>query len=93
LELAEGARHGGAAQDRAGDEAEAVQDGRVLDFISGTAELKDTAKEQVRQCERARFSSEFISVLLRDFRQGGPAAIAKVRKYQPAAYMKKSARC
>jgi len=29
-----------------------------------------------------------ISALLRDFRQGGPAAIAKVRKYQPAAYMK-----
>ena len=26
--------------------------------------------------------------MLRDFRQGGPAAIAKVRKYQPAAYMK-----
>jgi hypothetical protein len=26
--------------------------------------------------------------LLQDFRQGGPAAIAKVRKYQPAAYMK-----
>ena len=25
---------------------------------------------------------------MRDFRQGGPAAIAKVRKYQPAAYMK-----
>ena len=24
----------------------------------------------------------------RDFQQGGPAAIAKVRKYQPAAYMK-----
>ena len=24
----------------------------------------------------------------RDFRQGGPAAIAKVRKYHPAAYMK-----
>jgi pyruvate-formate lyase-activating enzyme len=38
--------------------------------------------------ERARFSSEFISALLRDFRQGGPAAIAKVRKYQPAAYLK-----
>src|SRR5262249_23991367 len=38
--------------------------------------------------ERARFSSEFMSALLRDFRQGGPAAIAKVRKYQPAAYMK-----
>ena len=38
--------------------------------------------------ERARFSSEFISALLRDFRQGGPAAIAKLRKHQPAAYMK-----
>jgi hypothetical protein len=38
--------------------------------------------------ERARFSSEFISALLRDFRQGGPAAIAKVRKFQPGAYMK-----
>ena len=38
--------------------------------------------------ERARFSSEFMSALLRDFQQGGPAAIAKVRKYQPAAYMK-----
>jgi hypothetical protein len=29
-----------------------------------------------------------MSALLRDFRQGGAAAIAKVRKYQPAAYMK-----
>jgi len=29
-----------------------------------------------------------MSALLRDFQQGGPAAIAKVRKYQPAAYMK-----
>jgi hypothetical protein len=29
-----------------------------------------------------------MSALLRDFRQGGPAAIAKVRKYQPAAFMK-----
>jgi hypothetical protein len=29
-----------------------------------------------------------MSALLRDFLQGGPAAIAKVRKYQPAAYMK-----
>ena len=38
--------------------------------------------------ERAWFSSEFIPALLRDFRQGGPAAIAKVRRYQPAAYMK-----
>jgi hypothetical protein len=41
-----------------------------------------------RQRLPKRISSEFISALLRDFRQGGPAAIAKVRKYQPAAYMK-----
>jgi hypothetical protein len=37
---------------------------------------------------RQQLNGEFISALLRDFRQGGPAAIAKVRKYQPAAYMK-----
>jgi hypothetical protein len=33
-------------------------------------------------------NGEFIAALLRDFRQGGPAAIAKVRKQQPAAYCK-----
>src|SRR5215469_14089608 len=31
---------------------------------------------------------QFIAALLRDFRHGGPAAIAKVRKNQPAAYCK-----
>jgi hypothetical protein len=38
--------------------------------------------------ERARFSSEFISALLRDFRQGGQKAIERVRRTQPAAYLK-----
>jgi hypothetical protein len=33
-------------------------------------------------------NGEFIAALLRDFRHGGPAAIAKVRKNQPAAYCK-----
>jgi hypothetical protein len=33
-------------------------------------------------------SSEFISALLRDFRQGGPKAIERVRRTQPAAYLK-----
>ena len=33
-------------------------------------------------------NGEFIAALLRDFRHGGPAAIAKVRKNQPAAYLK-----
>jgi hypothetical protein len=38
--------------------------------------------------ERARFSSEFIAALLRDFRQGGSKAIERVRRTQPAAYLK-----
>src|SRR5262245_59683513 len=37
---------------------------------------------------RHQLNGEFIAALLRDFRHGGPAAIAKVRKNQPAAYLK-----
>src|SRR4029077_17487916 len=37
---------------------------------------------------RQQLNAEFIAALLRDFRHGGPAAIAKVRKNQPAAYCK-----
>ena len=37
---------------------------------------------------RQQLNGEFIAALLRDFRQGGPAAIAKMRKNQPAAYCK-----
>src|SRR5262245_50618999 len=37
---------------------------------------------------RQQLNGEFIAALLRDFRQGGPAAIAKVRKNQPAVYCK-----
>jgi hypothetical protein len=33
-------------------------------------------------------NGEFIAALLRDFRHGGPAAIAKMRKNQPAVYCK-----
>jgi hypothetical protein len=33
-------------------------------------------------------NSEFIAALLRDFRHGGPKAIERVRRAQPAAYMK-----
>ena len=33
-------------------------------------------------------NGEFISALLRDFRQGGPKAIERVRRTQPAAYLK-----
>jgi hypothetical protein len=37
---------------------------------------------------RQQLNGEFIAALLRDFRHGGPAAIAKVRKNQPAVYCK-----
>ena len=37
---------------------------------------------------RQQLNSEFIAALLRDFRHGGPKAIERVRRTQPAAYMK-----
>src|SRR5262245_38032180 len=37
---------------------------------------------------RQQLNGEFIAALLRDFRHGGPAAIAKVRKNQPAVCCK-----
>jgi hypothetical protein len=33
-------------------------------------------------------NGEFIAALLRDFRQGGPKAIERVRRTHPAAYLK-----
>jgi len=33
-------------------------------------------------------NGEFIAALLRDFRHGGPKAIERVRRAQPAAYLK-----
>ena len=37
---------------------------------------------------RQQLNGEFIAALLRDFRQGGAKAIERVRRMQPAAYMK-----
>src|SRR6476660_7219525 len=37
---------------------------------------------------REQCSGEFIAALLRDFRHGGPKAIERVRRTQPAAYLK-----
>ena len=37
---------------------------------------------------RQQLNGEFIAALLRDFRQGGPKAIERVRRAQPASYMK-----
>jgi hypothetical protein len=40
------------------------------------------------QRTRHIFNKAFLAALAEDFRKGGPEAIAKVRKEQPAAYMK-----
>ena len=40
------------------------------------------------EATRRLVNKAFLEALAEDFRQGGPEAIAKVRKYQPAAYMK-----
>ena len=40
------------------------------------------------QRTRHMFNKAFLEALAKDFREGGPQAIAKVRKHQPAAYMK-----
>src|SRR5947208_3066907 len=37
---------------------------------------------------RQQLNGEFIAALLRDFRQGGANAIERVRRTQPAAYLK-----
>src|SRR5262245_40904276 len=37
---------------------------------------------------RQQLTGEFIAALLRDFRHGGPKAIERVRRTQPAAYLK-----
>ena len=41
-----------------------------------------------RLAYRQQLNGEFIAALLRDFRQGGPKAIERVRRTQPAAYLK-----
>src|SRR5215831_11378185 len=50
--------------------------------------LGNPAGGPVGSRHRQQLNGEFIAALLRDFRHGGPAAIAKVRKNQPAAYCK-----
>src|SRR5262245_62249960 len=37
---------------------------------------------------RQQLNGDFIAALLRDFRHGGPKAIERVRRTQPAAYLK-----
>ena len=48
----------------------------------------DPAGGPVGSRHRRQLNGEFIAALLRDFRHGGPKAIERVRRTQPAAYLK-----
>jgi hypothetical protein len=56
--------------------------------MGGVVLAPDQAGGPVGSRHRQQLNGEFIAALLRDFRHGAPAAIAKVRKNQPAAYCK-----
>jgi hypothetical protein len=62
-----------------------LQSPRVLDPVNVQA---DPAGGPVGSRHRQQLNGEFIAALLRDFRQGGPKAIERVRRTQPAAYLK-----
>jgi hypothetical protein len=55
----------------------------VSNFILG-----NPAGGPVGSRHRQQLNGEFIAALLRDFRHGGPKAIERVRRTQPAAYLK-----
>src|SRR5262245_38791369 len=61
---------------------------RTVDRCSTAGLQGNPAGGPVGPRHRQQLNGEFIAALLRDFRHGGPAAIAKVRKNQPAAYCK-----
>src|ERR1700757_872002 len=50
--------------------------------------LGNPAGGPVGSRHRQQLNGEFIAALLRDFRHGGPKAIERVRRTQPAAYLK-----
>src|SRR5262249_51862381 len=52
------------------------------------AEAPNPPGSPVGSRHRQQLNGEFIAALLRDFRHGGPKAIERVRRTQPAAYLK-----
>src|SRR5215510_4548815 len=54
----------------------------------GRPQRGNPAGAPVGSRHRQQLNGEFIAALLRDFRQGGPKAIERVRRTQPAAYLK-----
>jgi len=67
------------------DSAPKIINGRVSGrFAPGVSGNPGGSPEATRRL----VNKAFLEALAADFRKGGPEAIAKVRKYQPAAYMK-----
>src|SRR5262249_29747646 len=55
--------------------------------VVGAAQLKPNPGGSLEATRRS-FNKDFLLALADDFKRHGPEAIAKVRKQQPAAYMK-----
>jgi hypothetical protein len=73
-----------------GDDFQAGAAGHPCDVPARAREARDEPGDPGGSPEATRrlVNKAFLEALAEDFRQGGPEAIAKVRKYQPAAYMK-----
>jgi hypothetical protein len=56
--------------------------------VVGLASIESAVPWSVGSRHRHQLNGEFIAALLRDFRHGGPKAIERVRRTQPAAYLK-----
>jgi len=56
--------------------------------VCGSRRHGNPAGGPVGSRHRQQLNGEFIAALLRDFRHGGPKAIERVRRTQPAAYLK-----
>jgi ABC transporter substrate binding protein len=60
----------------------------TVQLVAKRMQLGNPAGGPVGSRHRQQLNGEFIAALLRDFRQGGPRAIERVRRTQPAAYLK-----
>src|SRR6516164_5834149 len=61
---------------------------RITDMPFEPGRSGNPAGGPVGSRHRQQLNGEFIAALLRDFRHGGPKAIERVRRTQPAAYLK-----
>src|SRR6516164_3535723 len=62
--------------------------GPLMSTLCSERRAGNPAGGPVGSRHRQQLNGEFIAALLRDFRHGGPKAIERVRRTQPAAYLK-----